>query len=151
TSCLLLFLFAYPLISELPFTSPLYIWQGQISLNPAAKPRDDSAKKRLYNVFVMRHIYWLILLIAVIAYLYWFMNFSLLTLFFIDVTLLSIGFLYVLSVLILSMIRLMMQQTEGVIRRGLSQLVQYPESVSIQIVGFTLVLMAILILKLVRT
>jgi len=134
TSCMLVFLFAYPLISELPYISPLYIWRNQLAVrsNPS-------------------RIYWMTILIALIAFLYWFMNFSLLTLFFIDVLLLSIGFLYLLSVLMLSFIRLILQQTEGTIRRGLSQLVNYPESVSIQIVGFTLVLMVIFLLKLVRT
>ncbi len=133
-SALLLFLFAYPLISELPHTSPLYIWRHQLT---ASSTRSK--------------IYWVIMIVVVIALLYWFMNYSLLTLFFIDVLLLSVGFLYALSLLLLYCIRIIMQQTEGVIRRGLSQLVHYPESVSIQIVGFTLVIMAIILLNMVRT
>ncbi len=134
TSVMLLFLFANPLLNELPYVSPLYIWRNQITTK--------SKRSRLYLVTMI---------IIMIAFLYWFMNFSLLTLFFIDVLLLSIGFLYVLSVLLLSLVRRIMQHTEGTIRRGLSQLVHYPESVSIQMVGFTLVLMAIFLLKLVRT
>lgn len=134
SSGMLLFLFASPLINELPYTSPLHIWQNQII--PSSK---------------ISLIYGLIMLISVIVFLYVFMNFSLTTLFFIDVLLLSIAFLYLLSLFLLSFIRLIIPQTEGVIRRGLSQFVHYPESVSIQIVGFTLIFMVIFLLNFVRT
>ncbi|RDI44521.1 ABC transporter permease [Aquicella lusitana] len=133
TSLLLLFCYAYPIVSVLPRTSPLYLWRHEIT-----------ARRR------QQHIYMVIAIGFLLLFVYWMMDFSLLALFFLDVLLLSVGFLYVISVLILGLLRRVRRFTEGVVRRGISQMVQHPESVSIQLSAFTLILMSLLVLGMVR-
>lgn len=133
SSIILLFCYAFPIISVLPKTSPLYLWRGNISTN--------SKQKNLYAI---------ITLVLLLAYVYWIMDFSLLALFFLDALLLTIGFLYILNALALSITRRMICLTKGSVRRGLSQLIQHPETAIIQLTAFTIILMSILILNMVK-
>lgn len=129
TSTLLLFCYAYPIISVLPRTSPLYLWRSTTSIQHYRQ-----------NTFAI------ITLVLLLSYVYWMMDFSLLALFILDSLLLSIGFLYVINILALSFIRKLVKISNGAIRRGLSQFIQYPETAGIQLTAFTLILMSLLIL-----
>ena len=133
TSIFLLFTFAYPIIYELPRTSPLFIWRNEVSVN-----------------YLRSNFYLIISLIIISIFIYWFMNFSLLALYFLSCLLMSIGILYSLSILILLLLKIVLVKTEGAVRRGLSQLVQYPKSVSLQFVGFNLILISLIVLGQVR-
>lgn len=130
TSIFLLFTFSYPVISELPRTSPLFIWRNDII---SASPRKNR--------------YLIISAIFMLIFIYWFMDFSLLILFFLDIIIISVGFLYAISLLLLSLFKKILDKTEGTVRRGLSQLVQYPESVSLQFTGFALILITLGVLN----
>lgn len=130
TSTLLLFSYAYPLLSELPRTSPLYIWRNESSVT--------TWQKNSYMFIAFAFLF---------AYIYWALQYSLLALFIVDALLLSIGFLYALSIISLSVMRKVLDISRGVVRRGLSQLIQHPESTSIQLTAFTLILMSLLILS----
>lgn len=132
TSLFLLFTFAFPVIKQLPDISPLAIWRNEIAT-------------------ASRQIYFIIALIGISVFLFFLMDFSLLALFFVDIVILSIGFLSVISFLMLSLIRRNLDRFEGSVRRGLSQLANYPESVTLQFVGFTLVLISLIVLGLVRS
>lgn len=129
TSSLLLFCYAYPIISILPRTSPLYLWRSESSI---------SHKNQ--------NTYAIITLVLLLSYVYWIMDFSLLALFILDSLLLSIGFLYVLNIMALSLIRKLVKISNGAVRRGLSQFIQYPETAGIQLTAFTLIVMSLLIL-----
>lgn len=129
TSTLLLFCYAYPIISVLPHTSPLYLWRSNTSVTHYRQ-----------NTFAI------ITLVLLLAYVYWMMDFSLLALFIIDSLLLSIGFLYVINILALSFIRKLVKISNGAVRRGLSQFIQHPETAGIQLTAFTLILMSLIIL-----
>jgi putative ABC transport system permease protein len=129
TSILLLFAFAFPVVWELPRTSPLHIWRNTAVLN--------GMRKNAYLIFAF-------LIIAV--FIYYCMDFSLLTLYFLSIVLLSIGVLYALSLFLLQLVRRLLIHTEGVVHRGLSQLVQYADSVSLQFIGFNLILIALAVL-----
>jgi len=133
-STLLLFAFAYPVVSVLPRTSPLYLWRNEIVAS-------DSR----------RYVYFIGLLAMSFVLVYWMMNFSLLTLYFIDILIISVCVLYLLSLFLLKMIRDGLSHTSGTVRRGLSQLVQHPHSVGIQFVGFTLIITLLMVLGSVRT
>lgn len=133
TSVFLVFAFSYPVINELPRTSPLYIWRNEIS---------TSMRNNFYLIFAF---------VIISIFVCWSMDFSLLSLFFLNSIFFSIGFLYGLSLLLLHFCRKFLVYTEGTVRRGLSQLIQYSDSVSLQFVGFSLILIAILVLGLVRT
>lgn len=133
TSVLLLFCYSYPLISLLPQVSPLYIWRNEIAVNRKQQT-----------------IYFILSLSALLLYILWAMDFSLLTLFFMDAILLSIGFLYAFSIIMLRVAHHWLDKTEGIIRRGLSQLVQYPEAVSLQLTAFTLISLSLLVLISIR-
>lgn len=132
TSLFLLFAYAYPMISELPNTSPLYIWRNEITLSST----------RLNYLFIT--------LSLLLIYVYWTFDFSLLVLFFIDALLLSIGFIFAINILLLKVLGKLSNRCDGVIRRGLRQLVQHPDSTGIQLTAFALILMAILLLSAVR-
>jgi len=129
TSTLLLFCYAYPIISVLPRTSPLFLWRSTTSL-----------KHYRQNTFII------ITLVLLLTYVYWIMDFSLLALFILDSLLLAIGFLYVLNIFSLSLMRKLVRISNGSIRRGLSQFIQHPETAGIQLTAFTLILMSLLIL-----
>lgn len=133
TSTLLLFSYAYPIINELPRTSPLYLWRNETTNKPLQRP-----------------LYMIIAVIFLLAYIYWAMDFSLLALFFLDALLLSIGFLYAFSILVLSVLRKLMMITQGTMRRGIAELVYHPESTSVQLTAFTLIVMALIILATLR-
>lgn len=129
TSTLLLFCYAYPVITVLPRTSPLYLWRNET----AAISRQQNA-------------YAIITLILLLLYVYWIMDFSLTALFILDSLLLSIGFLYVLYILSLSFIKKLVKISRGAVRRGLSQFIQQPETAGIQLTAFTLIAMSLFVL-----
>lgn len=132
TALFLLITFAYSLISELPNTSPIYIWRNE--LDPTRK----------------NNVFFIIAIISFVAFISYFMNFSLMSLFFVDAILLSAGFLYALSILFIRVVKHAANYTEGSLRRGLKQLTQYPASVSVQITGFTLLIVVLTVLGLAR-
>lgn len=129
----LLFAFAYPLLSHLPKTSPLFLWRSE-----TAPP-------------LTSQLYFIIGFFLILLFIYWFNDFSLLSLFFLNMLVVSIGVLYVVSIFLLRFLNKIVNYTRGPLRRGLSQLIQYPESVSLQFIGFTLILMSLLILAGIRT
>lgn len=133
SSIILLFCYAYPVISVLPKTSPLFLWRGDIA--------GTSKQKNLYAIITV---------VLLLSYVYWIMDFSLLALFFLDALLLTIGFLYIINAMALSVTRKLISLTNGSIRRGLSQLIQHPETAVIQLTAFTIILMSILILNMVK-
>jgi putative ABC transport system permease protein len=132
SSILLLFAFALPAIWELPRTSPLTIWQN--------------TSGRAYR----KNSYLLFAFMVIAIFIYYCMDFSLLTLYFLAILLLGTALLYVISLLWLSLVRRMLFYTGGAVRRGLSQLVQYADSVSLQFVGFNLILIALIVLGCLR-
>lgn len=134
TSLCLLFTFAYPLINRLPLTSPLYLW------------RHELPKLSLFS-----YACFLSVLLAIGIFIYWSMSFSLLSLYFIYAVIVCVVFLYAFSLMVLALLRLILIHTEGSLRRGLSQLTQYADSVSWQFVGLSLILIAFIVLALVRT
>jgi putative ABC transport system permease protein len=84
-------------------------------------------------------------------FMYWFMNYSLLTLYFLGALIVSMIFLYLLGLLLLLLLRRIILYTEGAIRRGLSQLIHHPKNVLLQFIGFNLILVSLLVVGLVRT
>jgi putative ABC transport system permease protein len=133
TSVLLLFAFAMPAVWELPRTSPLHIWR-----NAALK----SMRKKSYLLLAF---------LMCALFIEYSMNFSLLTLYFLAMVLVSIGALYGLSLFLLWLARRSLAVSEGSVHRGLSQLIQYADSVSLQFIGFNLILIALAVLGGVRT
>lgn len=129
TSTILLFCYAYPIITLLPRTPPLHLWRSEI------------VSKQNY-----RNTYAVITLILLLGYVYWIMDFSLLALFILDALLLTIGTLYLLNIFALSFIRKLVKISNGAIRRGLSQFIQHPETTGIQLTAFTLIVMSLMIL-----
>jgi len=133
TSIFFLFAFSYPVIRDLPRTSPLYIWRNEIRINSI---------HRLSSLVIS--------LSLVIAFVYWFMDSSLLTLYFICGLLISVTILYGLVRLILYWLGRIVRYSEGSIRRGVNQLIHHPNSVSLQFIGFNLLLIALIVLGIVR-
>jgi len=133
TSVFLLFAFAWPAINQLPRISPLYIWRNEIKMNTW---RND--------IFVI------ISLLIVLLFIYWVTGYSRLTLYFLSIMVISGAVLYVMSMLFLSLFRICLQVTDGAVRRGISQLVQHPFSVSLQFIGFNLIIISIIVLGAVR-
>lgn len=134
TGGFLLFVFAYPLLSEFPRTSPLYLWRDKVNINV----------KRDAGFFV-------IACACFLGFFYWFMDFSLLVLFFLNAFIVSIGFMYLISLLVLKLLKRFLRKTKGAFRQGLSQLVHHPERVSLQITAFTLILMGLFLLDKVQS
>lgn len=133
TSLLLLFAFALPAIIELPRSSPLALWRNEVS---------GSFRRNMLAAS---------LLLVLMLFIYWFMHATSLTLFILLALLASVFILYLLSRVLLYALRFMLTFTEGVIRRGLSQLVHHPDSFSLQFVGFNLIIILLILLWLVRT
>ncbi|MDR3478634.1 MAG: hypothetical protein P4M14_11460 [Gammaproteobacteria bacterium] len=134
SSSLIMFVFAYPVALELPTISPLFIWRNEVASHTKHS-----------------QLYFAISLVILLIFVYCLMGISLLTLFLLNIILLSIGFLYAISLLLLSGIRMILDYTNGTIRRGLSQLTHHSESVSIQLIGFTVILTSLIVLGNVRT
>jgi len=134
TSNIILFAFSYPILSELPRTSPLYLWRNEINLSVL------STSTPL-----------MISLSCMVLFILWFMNFSLLSIYFFLGLFLSIVFLYGVSLIIISILRVAVNHSEGSIRRGISQIVQYPFSFSLQFIGLNLILVAIIISACIRS
>lgn len=133
TALFLLFAFVYPVIRILAQTPPLYIWRGEAAL-PIMH----------YGIFFTS------VLVVLILFLYLFLDFSLLTLFFIDLLLISMAFLLGLSILLLKLVKQLRQYTRGVYYRGFSGIIERPQSFSFQFVGFTLILLLLICLYFLR-
>jgi putative ABC transport system permease protein len=134
TSLFLLFTFAYPILYVLPRTPPLYIWRNEVTTD-----------------FWRGNIAIIIAIVCMTDFMYWFMDYSLLTLYFLGALIVSIVALYGLGLLLLRLLRSLILHTEGPIRRGLSQLVQHPKSVIMQFIGFNLILVSLIVVGLIRT
>lgn len=133
TSLFLLFTYAYPIIGQLPKVSPLYLWRKEVTINSLQK-----------------NIYLIIALGILIAYIYWSMNFSLLALFFLTTIIVSVAFLQFFILIILYILKQSLRFTTGIYRRGLSNLLQHPESSTIQIIAITFIVMSALILNIIK-
>lgn len=134
TCFFLLFAFSFPIINRLPNVSPLFMWRNEINVS--------SLPNTLFLILA-----WIVLLL----FIYWLMDFSTLTLYFFNLVLLCIAFLYALSLLLLACLRKLLTLTQGAGRRGLSQLVQHPHSVSLQFIGFNLIFILLMVLGLIKT
>jgi putative ABC transport system permease protein len=134
TSIFLLFAFAYSVIDKLPRTPPLFLWRNSLPANTARN-----------NFYVGGATVFIAIFIC------WGMNFSLLTLYFMAILLVCVSALYGLSLFLMAMLAKASNLTNGPLRRGLHQLIQYSDSVSLQFVGFNLILIALIVLGLVRT
>lgn len=134
TSALLLFAFAYPIISDLPMTPPMFIWRNE-----------------KINGTTGREIYFIISIITLVLFIYWLSNFSNLSLLYIDILLLSIGFLYAFSIILLRIMNQMINRFKGTLRQGLNQLIRHPESTSIQLTSFSLIVTLMITLATIRT
>lgn len=132
TSIFILFAFAYPVLIELPQISPLYIWRNEI---------DNSLRSKLYFAISM---------CCISLFVFWFMNFSLLTLYVVISLMGSVAFLYGLSLILLFLLRRILIYTQGSIRRGLSQLTHHPQNVALQFVGFNLIIILLITLGLAK-
>lgn len=133
TSNLILFLFSFPLVSELPRISPLYIWRDEVSMNTL----------RGYASLAISFL-------IILLFVSWFMNFSLLSIFFFLGLFISVIFLYGISLLFIYALRIAVKYMDGTFRRGISQLIQHPNSISLQFIGFNLILIAIIVSGLIR-
>jgi putative ABC transport system permease protein len=132
-SIFLLFTFAYPVIYILPRTSPLYLWRNEI-----------------ISTLLWGKIAPLFSLFCITFAICCFLKFSLLAVYFLGILFVSILLLSGLALLLLRLLRRVLLQTEGAIRRGLSQLVQHPQTVVMQFVGFNLILVSLLVVGLIR-
>lgn len=133
-SFLLLFIFAYPIIHELPRTSPLLIWR-----NEAALPS------------INRFVYLTTGLLLLSGCIYWFMNFSQLALNFLCCLFLSLVALYLFSLGLIVVCRIVLAYSDGALRRGLSQIIHHSQSISLQFIGFNLILISLVVLSMIRT
>lgn len=134
TSYVLLFAFSYPIMSELPKTSALFIWRNETRISP-----------------LQTNLTFFISIFLLTLFLWWLADFSLVTLFFIDCIVLIIGFLYVISILLLTNLKRMLFISRGTIKQGLSQLTQHAPLTALQLTGFTLVVACLFILNAIRT
>jgi putative ABC transport system permease protein len=132
TSLAILFMFALPVIIALPQVSPLFIWRG------TAMPKKKN------------HVL-LIVLLLMALFIYGIFGDSLTVLRYLLGLMIIIGILYAVSIYLIKLIRILLINTEGVMRRGLSQLVQHSDSVSFQFVGFSLIFIAVITLGLIRS
>lgn len=134
TSIFLLFLFSFPVINQLPQTSPLNIWRDKIVVH--------SRKTSILLFFSWGIIF---------LFFYWLMNFSQLAFYFISLLLISVAVLYGLSLLMLALLRFISNNTEGTIRQGLSQLIHQPKNFSLQFIGFNVILILLMVFSLIKT
>jgi putative ABC transport system permease protein len=132
TSLMLLFCYAYPIIQVLPNVKPLELW------------REES------SVTVNNQLYPIAAFILFFVFVMWLLNFSLFALLVINAILLSVGFFYLLNIMLFAAIKRVSAHCSGVVRRGLSQITQFSDSSAAQINAFALVLMSIFLLSLVK-
>lgn len=128
-SLLILMCFAYPILTELPKASPLKLWHQQLNT------RNQNSQTYFFGSCLL-----------ILLFIYYVVGFSLLMIFILDVLLLSIGLLYLLGLALLSGLRLLKDQTRGTVRQGINQLLHHPESVSVQLTAFSLILTLLLTL-----
>ncbi len=132
-SVALVFIFAYPILTVLPKTSPLYLWRNDIVIATTTN-----------------HYFFISGFIILLLLIYSLTGFSVLTLLFLNFIGLSAAFLYALSLLLLFMLKKNIHKT-AVFRRGLNQLIYYADNTSLQFISFTLMLMLIITLTMIRT
>ncbi len=132
-SVLLLLSFSYPIITQLPNVPALYIWRREAIMN---------------NKY--RAGYLLFAIISLLIILMLSMGVSTLALLYMHGLLLAIIIMYVLSYFLLRGLSYLANAITGTWRRGISQLVQYSQITSLQIIGFSLILISILILQAIK-
>lgn len=128
-SIIILFSFAYPLITQAPKFSPLLLWH------------DENFKIMHYG-----NKYVIIILIAFFSFLILTLGYSLLILLFIDIILLSVGFLLLFNQFLFALIKMIINHTTGTMRRGLSQIIHHPELSNLQITSVSLIIISLIIL-----
>jgi len=129
----LLFAFALPAMYQLPAISPTYIWRNETRVN-----------------VVHNDLFTVVFVVLVLFFVYWVTGFSQLTLYFLSCMIVSVAVLYLLSSFFLWLLRQSLKFTDGAVRRGISQLVQYPFSFSLQFIGFNLIIISLIVLGAVR-
>lgn len=129
SSLLLLFACAYPVIAQLPKVPPIRIWREKITFSAFSN-----------------YQYLTIMTILFIAYLNWIFDFSIISLLFLDLILLSIGCLYLASLGILAILNRVCDKTRGIWQVGLIQVVRSPERLAMQVTAYSLVFMPLFIL-----
>lgn len=128
TSIFLLFAFAYPVITALPQTSPLFLWRKEMK---------TTRSETFYFVLASG---------ILLFFLFWLMNYSLLVLFFLNALVVSVGVIFIVNYFLLKLLKSVVKKTRGTLRQGLNQLIHHPENVGVQVTVWTLILTAILIL-----
>lgn len=115
----------------------LTVWMQIYSL-ATISPKHIFQKKIILSLKSFRYAF-LLNMLAVILYLYLFINFNQFTLLFLSTVILSIGILLIATDSIISALRYLAQYSNGVIRRGIYFLVQHAETGSLQLSAFTLI------------
>lgn len=133
-SVTLLLLSTYQLIASLPGISPVRLW------------RDD-----LPSTVFNNGVYTIFVILVSLLMLYVFFDLNILLMFLMDAILLSAALLYGISIIALRLINFLKILTNGVVRRGLSQLTQHADSVSLQMTALSLIIIFILTLNLIRS
>lgn len=124
--------FAYPVITQLPRVSPLLIWRDELADN------------------VTGGVSYVVATIGLVLLLIWLMGYSLLILFFCGALVVSVALLYALHLALIAGLRNINQHMNGSIRRGLSQLIQFSDVAGLQFIGFTVIIMSLLVLNTVK-
>lgn len=132
-SVLYLFIFSYPIIFILPKAPPLILWH------------DEEIPNSFFNILLL--IVAIIFFILLINFLMGFTNLSINLSIYLFVV---IAILYLINVGLLKIMSVAADRTQGIVRRGLQELLQHKKSFTIQYIAFNLVLIALLILTLVR-
>ncbi len=129
TGLVLTFSFSYPIISQLPTTPPSYIW------------RDEFSIRSRYQVF-----YFFAAIAVSFSLIFYLIHFSLLVLLMLDALIITTGFTYGLSLLLLSYLKKLKPLLHGASKQGVSQLIQYSGSVTLQITIFTIISMLLIVM-----
>lgn len=132
TSLFLLFSFSFPVMNQLPQTPPLYIWRNEIAFHK----RND--------------LYFIGGVLLVMLFIVWFMHFTWLAFYFLSLIIVSVALLYVIARFLLACLRMLARITDGAVRRGISQLAQHSLNTSVQFIGFSMILIALVVLAMVR-
>lgn len=134
TSLLLLFIFSYSLCSQLPKASPLVLWRNEL------KPH-----------ILLPDFYILISLIFLLSLGYWYLHFANIVLYFSAILTILIAAMFIFFGLLLNSLRILLRFFDGTIRRGISEITHHVKSVSMQLVGFSLIWIALIVLSWIRS
>lgn len=133
-SILILFAFSFPVIIQLPRTSPLYLWRGEIIANTIP----------YYLIFI------LILLCAMIVTALAMNDFRLVVYYFTGY-LLAICLMYAFAQLLIWLIGKTLPFLDGTLRSGLNQLLHHRRSFMLQFMGLSLILMSLYTSSIIKT